>query len=545
MISRGDTGGVFTFETQGYRSALVQMKPDKFEDLIAIQALNRPGPMANIPEYCACKHGKTWTSPHPALDEVLGETYGIMVYQEQVMQIARVMAGYSMAGADLLRRAMGKKIRAEMDKQRETFTQGAIAKGFAPEKAVEVFDLMAKFADYGFPKGHAAAYALVSYQTAYLRANHPVEFLAACMSLAIDNTDKLAILRQDAARLGIPLLPPDINKSGADFSPEDLPDGSRGIRYALGAIKRVGFAAMSGLAAARGKVPFADLGDFTRRIDPKIITRGQIEILAKAGAFDALAGNRAAVFAAAELLARRAAMDAEERESGQIGLFGGGEAEPIRLQNIPDWPEADRLAMEAEAIGFHISAHPLDMYAAALKRLDVLPSSRIEARAQAGAARVKLAGTVATKKERITRTGSRMVWVTLSDIAGSFEVTLFSEVLGRVRELLTEGTALLVTADIRIEGEALRITATDVALLDEAAAKAGAGLRIWLDRTEALPHIRALLDREGKGRGRVTLVPKTGLRRDLDITLPGGFNVSPKLAQAMKLVPGVELVEDV
>jgi DNA polymerase-3 subunit alpha len=545
MISRGDTGGVFTFETQGYRSALVQMKPDKFEDLIAIQALNRPGPMANIPEYCACKHGKTWTSPHPALDEVLGETYGIMVYQEQVMQIARVMAGYSMAGADLLRRAMGKKIRAEMDKQRETFTQGAIAKGFAPEKAVEVFDLMAKFADYGFPKGHAAAYALVSYQTAYLRANHPVEFLAACMSLAIDNTDKLAILRQDAARLGIPLLPPDINKSGADFSPEDLPDGSRGIRYALGAIKRVGFAAMSGLAAARGKVPFADLGDFTRRIDPKIITRGQIEILAKAGAFDALAGNRAAVFAAAELLARRAAMDAEERESGQIGLFGGGEPEPIRLQNIPDWPEADRLAMEAEAIGFHISAHPLDMYAAALKRLDVLPSSRIEARAQAGAARVKLAGTVATKKERITRTGSRMVWVTLSDIAGSFEVTLFSEVLGRVRELLTEGTALLVTADIRIEGEALRITATDVALLDEAAAKAGAGLRIWLDRTEALPHIRALLDREGKGRGRVTLVPKTGLRRDLDITLPGGFNVSPKLAQAMKLVPGVELVEDV
>jgi DNA polymerase-3 subunit alpha len=545
MISRGDTGGVFTFETQGYRSALVQMKPDKFEDLIAIQALNRPGPMANIPEYCACKHGKTWTSPHPALDEVLGETYGIMVYQEQVMQIARVMAGYSMAGADLLRRAMGKKIRAEMDKQRETFTQGAIAKGFAPEKAVEVFDLMAKFADYGFPKGHAAAYALVSYQTAYLRANHPVEFLAACMSLAIDNTDKLAILRQDAARLGIPLLPPDINKSGADFSPEDLPDGSRGIRYALGAIKRVGFAAMSGLAAARGKVPFADLGDFTRRIDPKIITRGQIEILAKAGAFDALAGNRAAVFAAAELLARRAAMDAEERESGQIGLFGGGEAEPIRLQNIPAWPEADRLAMEAEAIGFHISAHPLDMYAAALKRLDVLPSSRIEARAQAGAARVKLAGTVATKKERITRTGSRMVWVTLSDIAGSFEVTLFSEVLGRVRELLTEGTALLVTADIRIEGEALRITATDVALLDEAAAKAGAGLRIWLDRTEALPHIRALLDREGKGRGRVTLVPKTGLRRDLDITLPGGFNVSPKLAQAMKLVPGVELVEDV
>jgi DNA polymerase-3 subunit alpha len=465
-----------------------------------------------------------------------------MVYQEQVMQIARVMAGYSMAGADLLRRAMGKKIRAEMDKQRETFTQGAIAQGFAPEKAVEVFDLMAKFADYGFPKGHAAAYALVSYQTAYLRANHPVEFLAACMSLAIDNTDKLAFLRQDAMRLGIAVLPPDINKSGADFAPEELADGTRGIRYALGAIKRVGIAAMQQLVAARGKTPFADLGDFVRRIDPRAITRGQIEILAKAGAFDSLAPNRAAVFAAAETLARRAAAEAEERESGQIGLFGGGAPEPIRLPNTPDWPQTDRLTMEAEAIGFHISAHPLDAYAAALKRLDAVPSSRIESRA---GGRLKLAGTVGAKKERITRTGSRMMWVTLSDKEGAFEVTLFSEVLNRVRELLTEGTALLVTADVKTEGEALRITATDVSLLDEAAAKAGAGLRIWLDRTEALPHIRALLDREGKGRGRVTLVPKTGRERDLDIVLPGGFNVSPKLAQAMKLVPGVELVEDV
>jgi DNA polymerase-3 subunit alpha len=545
MISRGDTGGVFTFETQGFRAALQQMRPDTFEDLIAIQALNRPGPMANIPEYCQCKHGKKWTAPHEALNEVLGETYGIMVYQEQVMQIARVMAGYSMAGADLLRRAMGKKIRSEMDKQRETFTEGAIAKGFKPEKAVEVFDLMAKFADYGFPKGHAAAYALVSYQTAWLRANHPVEFLAACMSLAIDNTDKLAVLRQDANRMGIPLLPPDINKSGADFAPEDLPDGTRGIRYALGAIKRVGFTAMTQLVAARGETSFADLGDFVRRADARAITRGQIEILAKAGAFDSLVDNRAQVFAGAETLARRAAAEAEERESGQIGLFGGGAPEPIHLPKLADWPQTDRLNLEAEAIGFHISAHPLDMYAVALKRLDVVASSRIEVLARAGATRVKLAGTLGAKKERITRTGSRMMWITLSDMAGSFEVTLFSEVLGRVRDLLTDGAALLVTADIKIEAESLRITASDVTLLDDAAAKAGAGLKIWLDRTEALPHIRALLDREGKGRGRVVLVPKTGIDRALDIVLPGGFNVSPKLAQAMKLVPGVELVEDV
>jgi DNA polymerase-3 subunit alpha len=251
------------------------------------------------------------------------------------------------------------------------------------------------------------------------------------------------------------------------------------------------------------------------------------------------------MFTAAETLIRTAQAQAEERASGQIALFGGGTPEPIRLPALPDWPQADRLAFEAEAIGFHISAHPLDMYAQALKRLGVIASANIQSRAEAGAARVKLAGTVTAKKERITRTGSRMLWVTLSDTAGSFEVTLFSEILARTRDLLTEGTALLVTADLKLEAESLRITATDIALLDAAAAQAGSSLRIWLDRTEALPHIRALLDREGKGRGRVTLIPKTGLDRALDITLPGTFNTSPKLAQALKLVPGIERVEDI
>jgi DNA polymerase-3 subunit alpha len=241
---------------------------------------------------------------------------------------------------------------------------------------------------------------------------------------------------------------------------------------------------------------------------------------------------------------RRAQAQAEERESGQIGLFGGGKPEAIKMPSAPDWPQNDRLTFEAEAIGFHISAHPLDMYAAALKRLAVVASSAIERWAQGGA-RVKLAGTVTAKKERITRTGSRMMWVTLSDMHGSYEVTLFSEVLGRSREMLSEGAALLLTADVKIENEALRITAQDVSLLDDAAAKAGAGLRVWLDRTEALPHIRALLEREGKGRGRVTLVPKMGTARSIDVVLPGNFNVSARLAQAMKMVPGVELVEDV
>lgn len=461
------------------------------------------------------------------------------------MQIAQIMAGYSLAGADLLRRAMGKKIRAEMDAQRETFLKGAIGQGHTTAKANEIFDLMAKFADYGFNKSHAAAYALVSYQTAYLRANHPVAFLAACMSLSLANTDRLAVLRADALRAGIQVLPPDINKSVADFQPELLPGGELAIRYALGAVKRVGIAAMAELVAARAEKPFHDLSDFAARMDVKNITRGQLEILAKAGAFDNLHNNRAQVFNAAETLIRNAQTQAEERESGQTGLFGGGEPEKIRLPGVPDWPASERLAFEAEAIGFHVSAHPLDRYAQALKRLEVVPSAQIHARAEAGPARVKLAGTIAAKKERTTRTGSRMMWLTLSDVAGSFEVTLFSEVLNRVREFLIEGTALLVTADIKIEAESLRITATDVALLDDAAAKAGASLRVWLENSEALAPIRVLLEREGRGRGRVTLVPKTGPERELDVILPGNFNITARLSEVMRTLPGVELVEEI
>ena len=409
--------------------------PDRFEDLIAIQALNRPGPMANIPDYCARKRGAAWSAPDPAIHEILEETYGIIIYQEQVMQIAQVMAGYTLAGADLLRRAMGKKIRAEMDAQRKIFCEGALTLGHTEEKANEIFDLMAKFADYGFNKSHAAAYALVSYQTAYLRANYPVALLAACMSLSIANTDKLATLRGEAIRLGIKVLPPDVNKSEADFRPEQQEDGSYAIRYALGAVKTRRRCRDAGAGEGEGRTTVQGF----RRISPRASTpnrspAAQIEILAKAGAFDTLVPNRAQVFAAAETIMRLAQSLAEERSSGQIGLFGGGAPEPVRLPNTPDWPDVDRLANEAEAVGFHISSHPLDMYAVALKRLEVVPSSQIERRAQAGATRIKLAGTMGAKKERITRTGSRMAWITLSDVEGSYEVTLFSEVLNRVRE---------------------------------------------------------------------------------------------------------------
>lgn len=543
MLQKGDAGGVFQFESQGMRDVLRQMRPDRFEDLIAAVALYRPGPMANIPAYCQRKHGEAWEAPHPEIHGVLAETYGIMVYQEQVMQIAQTMAGYSLGGADLLRRAMGKKIRAEMETQRQIFTDGATARGIDAAKACEVFDLMAKFADYGFNKSHAAAYALVAYHTAWMKANHPEAFLAACMSLAISNTDKLAALRQEAARMGIPVLPPDVNRSGADFTVERQADGRLAIRYALAAVKKVGLAAMQALVAARGSHPFRDLADFADRIDPRQLNKAQIETLARTGAFDTLDSNRARIAAVAEAVLRRAQARVEDSSSGQTGLFGAA-PETLRLPAIPDWEMMDRLGFEAEAIGFHLTAHPLDAYAQVLRRLGVVVSNRLEERAQGGAARVKLAGTVVNSKERITRTGSRMAWVRLSDSGGSFEVTFFSETLNRSRDILVAGASVVVTADLKLEGESLRITAHEVEKLDEAAARAGAGMRIWLQQTEAVPHIRALLEREGKGRGRVVLIPRIAATQDVEITLPGSFNVGPRLAQALKVLPGVDRVEE-
>ena len=545
MLAKGDAGGVFQFESAGMRDVLRQMQPDRFEDLIAAVALFRPGPMANIPDYCRRKHGEAWEAPHPELKAVLEETYGIMVYQEQVMQIAQTMGGYSLGGADLLRRAMGKKIRAEMDSQRETFVQGATKRGIPEAKAVEVFELMAKFADYGFNKSHAAAYALVAYQTAWMKQNHPVEFLAACMSLAINNTDKLAALRQEAERLGIRVLPPDINRSGADFKPDVDAEGKPAIRYALAAVKKVGMSAMQAMVAARGDRPFKDVTDLAARIDPRQLNKMQIENLARAGALDAIAPNRAQLFAGAELVLRRAQADAEQKESGQIGLFGGSAPEPIRLPTTPDWPELEKLGFESEAIGFHLTGHPLDTYAALLARIGAVGSSRLEALAAAGTTRVKLAGCVIGRKERPTRSGSKMAWVRLSDAAGSYEVTFFSEALAASGELLREGAPILVTADLKQEGEALRITAAGAMSLEQAAAEAGASIRIWLGQSAAVPHIRTILDRERKGRGRVTLLPRLGETQDVEIQLPGGFNVTPRLAQALKLIPGVERVEEV
>ena len=382
MLARGETVGVFQVESQGMRRALVDMRPDRFEDLIALVALYRPGPMANIPTYCARKTGlEPIGYLHPKLEPILEPTYGIITYQEQVQQIARDLAGYSLGKADILRRAMGKKDKKEMASQRGDFISGAVERGIARADAEVIFDACAKFAEYGFNKSHSAPYALLTYQTAYMKANYPVEFLAASMTLDMGNTDKLAEFRAEAERLGIKVEPPSINRSGVQFEPN-----GNTIHYALAALKGVGAQAVESIVTARSERPFADLADFSRRINPRAVNKRVLESLAASGAFDALETNRARAFAAVDVMMAAAQRAHDNATLGQNELFGGPAArEPLALPSVEPWLPTERLQKEYDAIGFFLTGHPLDDYAEALKRLRVQPWAEFARAVKAGA----------------------------------------------------------------------------------------------------------------------------------------------------------------
>jgi DNA polymerase III subunit alpha len=548
LLSRGDTVGVFQVEGAGVRDMLRRLRPDRFEDIVAANALYRPGPMENIPRYIAVKHGEEAPDYlHPALEPILTETYGVMTYQEQVMQIAQVLAGYSLGGADLLRRAMGKKIQSEMDAQRQQFVDGAVARGVDAALADHIFDQMAKFAGYGFNKPHAAAYALVTYQTAYLKANHPVEFMAALMTLELGNTDKLNLLRQELDRLGIRLLPPDINRSQPTFSVETDPKSGRpAIRYALAAVKGVGAQAMQVLVGERGENGrFKDLFDLAQRLDARTFNRGQFESLAKAGAFDPLDPNRAQTFAAAELLLRQASRAASERQDGQGSLFGLGLPDRPALPLIDDWPPVEKLQHEFAAIGFYLSSHPLDAYGRSLERAGILRWADLPAALAAnGATRFRLAGIVVGRKERTSARGNRFAFVQMSDPSGVFEVTLFAEMLKEARALFDAGQPLAVTVDVRSEEDSLRLTAQKIEPLDDVVAHAAAGLRVFLGEARALAHLKNLFAREGNGRGRVSVVLDLD-DSEVEIAIPGGFRVDPRMRAAVKSLPGIVDVHDI
>ncbi len=548
LLARGDSLGVFQIEGSGMRDVLRKLKPDRFEDIIAVVALYRPGPMENIPSYIKRKHGEERPDYlHPMLEGILKETYGIMIYQEQVMQIAQVLSGYTLGGADLLRRAMGKKIQAEMDAQRALFVEGARKNGVPEAQASSIFDQVDKFAGYGFNKSHAAAYALVCYQTAYLKANHPVEFFAASMTLDMGNADKIGNFRRELERLQIPLLPPDINRSMAEFAVEKTPDGKLGVRYALSAIKGVGRDAMNRLAEEReANGPFKDMFDLAERLDQRVINKRLLESLVKAGAFDSLNKNRAQAFGAVEALTRHSQATHESRGSNQNSLFGDDTAQRRPpLPKVPDWSPMERLQNEFQAIGFYLSSHPLASYERSLQRLKVTRAADLVPMLQRGLpGRIKLAGTVIDRQERTSAKGNRFAFVSCSDQSGAYELTVFSELLSSKRNLLEPGQAILVSADGRLDGEQVKLMAQTVEKLEDAVANAAAGLRIVISDPAALDALRKHLDGK-KGRGRVTLVVPLPDESEAEVTLPGSYAIATGLRDAIGGLPGVAQVEEI
>jgi len=545
MLAKGETVGVFQVESAGMRRALVDMKADRIEDIIALVALYRPGPMANIPVYCDCKNGKaTPDYLHPMLEPYLKETFGVIIYQEQVMQIAQAMAGYSLGEADLLRRAMGKKIRAEMDKQRERFVSGSVERGIAKAQADAIFDLLAKFADYGFNKSHAAAYALVSYQTAWLKANHATEFLAASMTLDMGNTDKLAEFRQEAQRLGIKVVPPDINRSAREFA---VKDGE--IIYALAAIKGVGAAAVDALVAARGERPFRSLADFASRLPVKLVNKRTLESLMAAGSFDGLEAVRSRAFGAIDAIVAEAQRVEANAQSGQNDMFGSGPAAAAALPipQVEAWLPAERLKREYDAVGFFLTGHPLDDYADALKKMRVRQFAEFARSVKAGASADRLAATVVSRQERRTKSGTRMGIVGLSDASGHYEAVIFSEGLAHYRDLLEPGTPLLMMVAAELQGEDVRVRIQSCERLDDATARHHRSLRIVVRGPEAVDAIARRLNSgvgEGGGEGEVSLVLLIDEgAAEVEVRLDGRYPVSPQMAGALKAIPGVETVE--
>jgi DNA polymerase III subunit alpha len=545
LLARGETVGVFQVEGQGMRRALIDMRPDRFEDIIALVALYRPGPMANIPTYCARKRGSEAPDYiHPKLEPILRETFGVIIYQEQVMQIAQVLAGYSLGEADLLRRAMGKKIRAEMKAQRERFVSGAVERGVERGQAETIFELLERFADYGFNKSHAAAYALVAYQTAYMKANYPVEFLAASMTLDMGNTDKLAEFRSEAERLGIKVEPPSVNQSGVTFAV-----GDRSIIYALAALKGVGRQAVEAIVAARGARPFTDLGDFAARTNPRAVNKRVLESLAAAGAFDGLEPDRARAFAATDAMLAAAQRAHEAVSLGQNELFGGpAQRATLVIPDAQPWLPAERLQKEYDAIGFFLSGHPLDDYAPLLKGLRLQSWNDFCKAVKAGATAGRVAATVVSRVERRTKTGNRMGIVGLSDPSGHYEAVIFAEGLQQYRDMLEPGAAVLLFLTAEAQGDEVRARIQSAEPLDTAAEKVQKGLRVFLRSPDPLDAVTKRLEpvpRAGKADGEVNMVLLLSNGAEVEVRLKGRFKVSPQIAGAIKAVPGVVQVEAV
>jgi DNA polymerase-3 subunit alpha len=523
VFKKANTVAIFQFESRGMRDMLIGAKPDRFEDIIALVSLYRPGPMELIPSFIERKHGREKVVyPDPRVEPILSETYGIMVYQEQVMQMAQIIGGYSLGGADLLRRAMGKKKAEEMAEHRQIFRDGAAKNGLAQETADEIFDLMEKFAGYGFNKSHAAAYALLAYHTAYLKAHHAAAFFAANMSASMDDTDKVQILAADAKANGITILSPDINSSEYRFRPVD----TRTVRYGLGGIKGSGESAIESIIAARREKPFSSLFDFTARVDKRLVNRRTIESLVRAGAFDTLEPDRAALFASVGI-----AMDAAEQaeqSASQVSLFGGTDEaaarEPELLRNLR-WSERDRLLNEKLALGYFLSGHLFDAYAGEVRRVVKTPLANVTPREDAQL----LAGVVSQLRTVMTRRG-KMTILELDDSSAKIEVTLFPELLDAHRDILKPDELVVIAGRVREDrfSGGVRISAERIMSLADLRRNYGRGLKLSMNGQASTRKLMDLLAPYRHNGSVPVQVEYTNGEARCTLQLPDDWRVTPR-----------------
>ncbi|MBC3931308.1 DNA polymerase III subunit alpha [Undibacterium curvum] len=527
LLTKAKTVAVFQLESRGMQGMLKDARPDRFEDIIALVALYRPGPMDLIPDFCKRKHGEKFDYPDPRTEGILSETYGIMVYQEQVMQMAQVVGGYSLGGADLLRRAMGKKKAEEMAEHRKIFREGAAKGGLSEQKADEIFDLMEKFAGYGFNKSHAAAYALLSYHTAYLKAHHPAAFMAANMSLAMDDTDKVKILVEDAMDIcKLKMLPPDINQSDYRFMPVGEPGKKANqIRYGLGAVKGSGQNAIENIVAAReADGPFKDLFDFCKRVDKRQVNRRTIESLIRAGAMDSLGKDRAVLLATVTLAIEAA--EQADAAANQVSLFGDDDdlIPPPEYISVPHWTDKKRLTEEKLALGFYLSGHLFDSYAPEVRQFIKTTLAKVEPSRDLR----MICGIITGVRTQMTQRGKLMV-VTLDDSTAVVEVTVYSELMEEFKSLLKEDEFLAVLGKVsedRFSG-GMRISAEKLMDIGRARVQFSQGLRLNLDASTDTKKLQEMLKPHLNPDGCPVVVNYQNAQASAELYLSDQWRVNP------------------
>ncbi|MCY3879936.1 MAG: DNA polymerase III subunit alpha [Rhodobacteraceae bacterium] len=546
MCAAAETVAIFQLESAGMMETLRDLVPTCIEDIVALVALYRPGPMDNIPKYCAVKNGRAERQKqHESIDRIVAETHGIMVYQEQVMQIAQSMAGYSLGQADLLRRAIGKKVKKDMDAEQPKFLAGCKENGVDHNTAKGVWDLMARFAEYGFPKAHAAAYAIVSYQTAWLKANYPVEFMTSAMNCDSGDIGKLNVYSRELKRLGIRLHPPCVNHSAARFS---VREGE--IRYGLGALRSVGAVAMQRIVDARKDGPFSDVFDFASRVDLKQIGKRAVETLAQAGAFDMFDSNRARILNATDILMSHSAGTHAERNSGQMSLFGEIESDlpPPQIPDCDDWNDAEKAENEQAALGIYLSGHPLDEFRRLLKRRKIIPIDQLGNQVTGETKSFKIAAAVGSIQTRLSKKGNRFAFVEFSDATGSCEATVFSEALETHRDRLVQGACVLARVSANLDLDQLKIRVNELEFLTDLVSGPVKGLRIHFKSPSAPQLVRSVLARDTNGEkslGQIRFCPHApGLDSDLEIAIPGDHPVNAGIRKAIASLDGVTTVED-